>query len=65
MKLNQTYVFHNVQIKKDASTKQVYVTTARNHETGIEVANPFDQPLAISKEITDEYTQTTQEAEIL
>ena len=60
----KTYVFNNVRLKKNSSSNEIYLNTAKGNKTTITPTEPFEIPLAIPVNIYDCNTPT-KEGEIL
>lgn len=60
----KTYIFNNVRLKKNSSSNEIYLNTAKGDKTTITPTEPFQVPLAIPISMYDCHTPT-KEAEIL
>ena len=54
----KTYIFENIQVKKDKFTKQLYINTAKTG-TVIRPTGPHTEVLALAPRLTDDYPNTT------
>ena len=65
VKVDKTYTFTNVWVKKNSLSKEIYLNTAKHDQSEISETPPFHTQMAIPVNCINDFKTITQEGEVI